>query len=104
MDDSIARGEEGFTDAKAEEERLEKQKQYIDLVKNEYEIRQSIIDQMKQAYQAEMDHLQDLINKRKDLLQTEKDAYNYKQTIEEKTKNISSISKQMRRQKSNSSK
>ncbi len=95
MDDSIARSEEGFTDAKAQEERLEKQKQYIDLVKNEYEIRQSIIDQMKQAYQAEMDHLQDLINKRKDLLQTEKDAYNYKQTIEEKTKNISSISKQI---------
>ena len=95
MDDSIARGEEGFTDAKAQEERLEKQKQYIDLVKNEYEIRQSIIDQMKQAYQAEMNHLQDLINKRKELLQTEKDAYNYKQTIEEKTKNISAISKQI---------
>ena len=95
MRTSIDRGEKGFTDEKAQEEYLEKEKQHIDLVKNEYEIRQNITNQMKQAYQAEMGHLQDIINKRKELLQTEKDAYNYQRTIEEKTKDISSISKQI---------
>lgn len=95
MKSHIDNGDDGFTDPAVLDEYNEKCQQYIDLINSEYDIQQNLIDMMKEKYQAELDYLQDIINKRKELLQAEKDAYDYQRSIEEKTKNISSIQKQM---------
>lgn len=85
----------GYTDQKAIDEYNEKYQEYIDLVGTEYDLQQHIIDMMKDKYKADLDHLQDIINKRKELLQTEKDSYDFQKNIEEKTKNIAVITKQL---------
>ncbi len=85
----------GYTDQKAIDEYNEKYQEYIDLVGTEYDLQQQIIDMMKDKYKADLDHLQDIINKRKELLQTEKDSYDFQKNIEEKTKNIAVITKQL---------
>lgn len=95
MKDKIRNGEEGYTDQTAIDEFWEKNEEYAKMVGNEYDLKQSIIGLMKEKYQAELDYLQDIINKRKELLQSEKDAYDYQKSIEEKTKNISTIQKQI---------
>lgn len=95
MKERIDNGEEGFTDPAVLDEYNEKHEEYINLIENEYDIQQNLIDLMKEKYQAELDYLQDLITKRKELLQYEKDAYDYQRSIEEKTKNIGTIQKQM---------
>lgn len=91
----IDQGDDGYTDQKALDEYDEKRKNHIDLVEAEYDIQQNLIDLMKQKYQEELDFLQDIISKRKELLQAEKDAYDYQKTINEKTKNIGVLSKQV---------
>lgn len=91
----IDRGDDGYTDQKALDEYDEKYRNHIDLVGAEYDIQQKLVDLMKQKYQAELDYLQDIINKRKELLQAEKDAYDYQKTIDEKTKNIGVLYKQI---------
>ncbi len=85
----------GYTDQKAIDEYNEKYQEYIDLVGTEYDLQQHIIDMMKDKYKADLDHLQDIINKRKELLQAEKDSYDFQKNIEEKTKNIAVITKQL---------
>lgn len=95
MWDKIQRGEEGYTDQAALDGYYEKYDEYAKMIGNEYDLRKSLIDLMKEKYQAELDYLQDVINKRNELLQAEKDAYEYQRSIEEKTKNITTIQKQI---------
>lgn len=95
MKKHIDNGDDGYADQKALDEYYGKYEEYIDLIKSEHGIRQNIIDLMRQKYQVELDYLQDIINKRKELLQAEKDAYDYQRSIEEKTKNVAVIAKQM---------
>ena len=64
-------------------------------IKDTYSLESAIADLMKEQYQSELDMLQELIDAKKEALQTEKDLHDYKQSIQEKTNNISTIQKQI---------
>lgn len=66
-----------------------------DDIKETYNLESSIADGMKEKYQAELDMLQELINSKKEALNAEKDLHNYQRTLDEKTKNIATIQKQI---------
>lgn len=95
MYDKLQSGEEGYTDQKAWDEYYGYMDKLFQLEKDCYGIQQDIAGQMEKRYTAELDCLQDIINKRKELLQAEKDEYDYRRTIEEKTKNIGVLAKQI---------
>lgn len=95
MYDKLQSGAEGYTDQKAWDEYYEHIDKAFQLEEKYYDIRQNMIGLMKEKYNTELDFLQDIINKRKELLQAEKDEYDYRNTIEEKTKNISVLAKQL---------
>lgn len=95
MYDKLQSGEEGYTDQKAWDEYYGYMDKLFQLEKDYYGLQQDIAGQMEKRYAAELDCLQDIINKRKELLQTEKDEYDYRRTIEEKTKNIGVLAKQI---------
>lgn len=95
MYDKLQSGAEGYTDQKAWDEYYEHMDKAFQLEEKYYDIRQNMIGLMKEKYNTELDFLQDIINKRKELLQAEKDEYDYRNTIEEKTKNISVLAKQL---------
>ena len=56
---------------------------------------QSINDLVKQGYETQTNALSELIDKYKKLKDSALDAYNYQKQIEEKTKNIASLQKQL---------
>ncbi len=64
-------------------------------IKETYSVESEIADLMKEKYQAELDMLQELINAKKEALQSEKDLHDYQQSINEKTKDITTIQKQI---------
>lgn len=64
-------------------------------IKDTYSLESAIADLMKEQYQSELDMLQELIDAKKEALQTKKDLHDYKQSIQEKTNNISTIQKQI---------
>ena len=55
---------------------------------------QAILDLVQQGYEAQLDALNEIIDKKKESLNAEKDLYDYQKSIEEKTKNIASLEKQ----------
>ena len=59
------------------------------------DILSSIIDLIRNGYEAQLDALDKLIQKYKDLRQNEKDAYEYQKNIAEKTKTIAALQKQL---------
>lgn len=59
------------------------------------DILSSIIDLIRNGYEAQLDALDKLIQKYKDLRQNEKDAYEYQKNIAEKTKKIAALQKQL---------
>lgn len=81
-------------------------KDYLDrrneLVKSQREFilnandeKQAIKDLIKNGYDAQLNALKELIDKRKDLLSQQKDLYDYEKQINEKTQNISTLQKQL---------
>ncbi len=56
--------------------------------------KQSILDLIEDGYNAQLDALQRLIDKKKEQLNAEKNLYDYQKSIAEKTDNISSLEKQ----------
>ena len=75
--------------------------QYNDMVKAHQEAvksanqeKQAILDLISDGYQAQLDAIQKIIDKKKEQMQQEKDLYDYQKSIEDKTKNISSLQKQ----------
>ncbi len=64
-------------------------------IKETYSVESEIADMMKEKYQAELEMLQELINAKKEALQSEKDLHDYQQSINEKTKDITTIQKQI---------
>lgn len=56
--------------------------------------KQSILDLIEDGYNAQLDALQKLIDKKKEQLQIEKNLFDYQKSIKEKTDNISSLEKQ----------
>lgn len=76
--------------------------QYADLYEKELSAasqvqasRQSIIDAVRKGIEAETKAMSDLIAKRKEALQRQKDADNYARTVRDKTKDINKIRQQM---------
>lgn len=57
--------------------------------------KQAILDLIEDGYDAQLDALQSLIDKKKEQLDTEKNLYDYRKSIAEKTANVSSLEKQM---------
>lgn len=64
-------------------------------IKDTYNYESDIADLMKEKYQVELDMLQELIDAKKEALNAEKDLHDYKIQISEKTKDISTIRKQI---------
>ena len=95
MEENIASVKEGYTDPAVLEEYEQKKQEHLGYKNEEISIENELIDLMKQKYHAELDCLQDIISKRKELLQAEKDEYDYRRSIEDKTKNISVITRQL---------
>lgn len=58
------------------------------------EEKQSILDLIEDGYNAQLDALQKLIDKKKEQLNAEKNLYDYQKSIKEQTDNISSLEKQ----------
>lgn len=58
------------------------------------EEKQAILDLTENGYQAQLDALQKLIDKKKEQLSAEKNLYDYRKNIEEQTGTISSLEKQ----------
>ena len=73
-------------------ELLKLQRESIKATEDEKEAVRSLT---KESYDAMLDILQKMIDKRKEALQAEKNLYDYQNTIQDKTDNISSIQKQL---------
>lgn len=57
--------------------------------------KQAILQLVEDGYNAQLDALSKLIEKKKDALSAEKELYSYQKSIDEKTSNISSLEKQI---------
>lgn len=77
------------------EERDQYIDQYQDLIKGAYDELDALIDLQKQGYDALSNKIKDLIDEYTGLLDAEKEAYDYQKTIEEKTKNVAQLRKQL---------
>lgn len=64
-------------------------------IKSEYSYYQQIVDIVKQRYEAEQTYIDDLISRKKELLDAEQDLHAYAREIREQTDNISSLQKQL---------
>ncbi len=56
--------------------------------------KQSMLELMEDGYNAQLDAIQELIDKKKEQLDSEKDLYDYQKSIAEKTSKVSSLEKQ----------
>ena len=78
---------------------LERRQELLELqqesILNAEDEKQSIIDLIEEGYNAQLEALERLIDKRKEALDAEKDLYDYQREIAEKTKNIAQIEKQL---------
>lgn len=66
-----------------------------DIIKNYYDERDAIISLVEEGLQKQLDYLQKIVDKYKEILDKESDLRSYNNTIEEKTKEISSLQKQL---------
>lgn len=64
-------------------------------IKSEYSYYRQIVDIVKERYEAEQTCIDDLISKKKELLDAEQDLHAYAKDIREQTDNISSLQKQL---------
>lgn len=64
-------------------------------IQETYALQSKIADLMKQKYEAQIDLMGELIDKKKEALQLEKDLYDYQNSISKKVKDITTIQKQM---------
>lgn len=65
-----------------------------DAVKSALEEKQAILDLIEQGYNAQLDALQELIDKKKEALNQEKNLHDYQKNVKDKTENIASLEKQ----------
>lgn len=95
----IARLDKEFKDDTLNSDYLERRKE---LVNNRYEMiraaqseREAVINLIKEGIQKEIDIMADLVAKKKEALDAEKDLYDYRKSITEKQKDISKIQRQI---------
>ncbi len=77
------------------ERREELVQSYQDCIKGAQDEKYAIIDLYKQGYEALLEKIRKLISEYEDLLDAEKDAYDYQNDIAEKTKEIANLRKQL---------
>lgn len=82
-------------DTKLIERKRELTKAYEDCISGAQEEKYAVIDLYKQAYDALLNKIRELISEYEELLDAEKSAYDYQQSIAEKTKDIADIRKQL---------
>lgn len=75
--------------------------QYSDMLKSHQDAvlaaedeRKAILDLIEEGYNAQLESIQKIIDKKKEQMSAEKNLYDYQKTIKEKTDNISSLEKQ----------
>ena len=77
----------------------QKLQEYVETIRDaklaDEELKDSIVDLVEDAFKIQLDVLNDLIEKRKKALQTEKDLYDYQRKVASQTKTIASIQKQI---------
>ncbi len=66
-----------------------------DCIKNRADEKDAIVDLIKDGIDAELNALQELIDKRKDALQAQKDLYDYQKNVKNQAKEIASLEKQL---------
>lgn len=74
------------------QELLETEREYI---LSQQEAKNAIIDLIQDAYDQQLEKLQEIIDKKKESLQAEKDIYDYQRKVQDQTKNIADIQKQL---------
>lgn len=74
------------------QELIEQQHDIVDGITEE---RQAIKELAEDGYKTFLDYLQDIIDKRKEAMNAEREAYEYSRSINEKTKNITNFQKQI---------
>lgn len=74
------------------QELLEQEREYI---LSQQEAKNAIIDLIQDAYDQQLEKLQEIIDKKKESLQAEKDLYDYQKKVSDQTKNIANIQKQL---------
>ena len=79
---------------------LQSQRDYISNAEDE---KQAMIDLAKNGYDTLLSAIQEVIDKKKEQLQTEKDLYEYEKNIKEKTESVSTIQKQLNAYKGDTS-
>ena len=71
---------------------LETEREYI---LSQQEAKNAIIDLVRDAYDQQLEKLQEIIDKKKESLQAEKDLYDYQKKVRDQTKDIADIQKQL---------
>ena len=64
-------------------------------IKDTYALESSLIDQMKQKYEAQSNLMKELIEDKKDALKAEKDLHSYQRSLAEKTKSVNILQRQI---------
>lgn len=87
------------TDGLTEEEFLETKEKELDVIRNALEAiadeKDAILDLVDNAMQVQIDSINELIEKKKKALATEKDLYEYQKKVAKQTNNITLIQKQI---------
>lgn len=78
---------------------IQKRDEYLkaqqDAIKSALSEKQSVIELVTEGYEAQYDALEETINKKKELLKSEEDLYNFRKKVQEQTKAIADIEKQI---------
>lgn len=69
--------------------------QWQDNIQETYSLESKIADAMKEKYRAQLSAMKELIDAKKESLREEKDLHDYQRSLQEKTKDITTIKKQM---------
>lgn len=100
IDEEIANDPYNTTLLDRRQELLEAQQ---DAIKSANEEKEAIKDLIEDAYNNQLDSLQDIIDKYLEVIQTAKDAYDYEKDVESKVENIASLEKQLNAYQTDSS-
>ena len=77
---------------------IDKKKEYVEALReanlSAMDEKKSVEDLVKNGYQKQLDYIQKIINKKKEQMEEESDAYEYQKSIAEKTANLNKLYKQ----------
>ena len=81
------------------QELINQRNEYLNLqresISNAEQEKEAILDLVEEGYNAQLDSLQELIDKKNEALESERDLYEYQKKVKEQTKEIASLEKQL---------